>query len=70
MAAIKVSEGYLSTGFNIISLDECCLDHNRSESGQLQADASRFPSGIKALADYVSWINFILFGVLPSSVFP
>jgi hypothetical protein len=28
MAAIKVSEGYLSTGFNIISLDECCLDWN------------------------------------------
>jgi hypothetical protein len=57
MADIMVSEGYLSAGYNIISLDDCWLDHNRSESGQLQADASRFPSGIKALADYVSWLN-------------
>jgi hypothetical protein len=54
MADIMVSEGYLSAGYNIISLDDCWLDHNRSESGQLQADASRFPNGIKALADYVS----------------
>nr|CAH0113308.1 unnamed protein product [Daphnia galeata] len=53
MADIMVSEGYLSAGYNIISLDDCWLDHNRSESGQLQADASRFPNGIKALADYV-----------------
>lgn len=54
MADLMVSEGYLSAGYNIISLDDCWLSHNRSESGQLQADANRFPNGIKALADYVS----------------
>lgn len=54
MADLMVSEGYLSSGYNIISLDDCWLSHNRSQSGQLQADATRFPNGIKALADYVS----------------
>ena len=54
MADIMVSEGYLKAGYNIVSLDDCWLDHKRSENGQLQADATRFPKGIKALADYVS----------------
>lgn len=54
MADVMASEGYLDAGYNIISLDDCWLDHNRSSSGELQADASRFPSGIKALSDYVS----------------
>lgn len=53
MADLMVSEGYLAAGYNILSLDDCWLDHKRSASGQLQADSSRFPSGIKALADYV-----------------
>ncbi|KAI9553546.1 hypothetical protein GHT06_021464 [Daphnia sinensis] len=53
MADLMVSEGYLSAGYNIISLDDCWLSHNRSKSGQLQADPNRFPNGIKALADYV-----------------
>ncbi len=64
MADIMVSEGYLDAGYNIVSLDDCWLDHNRSESGKLQADASRFPSGIKALADYVSFqIGYLLLSV-------
>lgn len=73
MADLMVSEGYLAAGYNILSLDDCWLDHKRSASGQLMADPSRFPSGIKALADYVkfaktgynfsfkSYLNFLSF---------
>ena len=30
------------------------MSHNRTADGQLQPDPSRFPSGMKALADFVS----------------
>lgn len=53
MADLMVSEGYLEAGYNILSLDDCWLDHKRSSTGKLQSDPIRFPSGIKALADYV-----------------
>ena len=53
MADIMAADGYLDAGYNIISLDDCWLEHNRSLNGELQPDASRFPSGIKALSDYV-----------------
>jgi len=49
-----VSRGYLDAGYDTIIIDDCWLDHERDASGQLQPDAERFPSGIKALADYVS----------------
>ena len=29
------------------------MSHNRTADGQLQPDPARFPSGMKALADYV-----------------
>lgn len=53
MADILVSEGYQAAGYNIISLDDCWLDKERSALGKLQPDPIRFPSGIRDLADYV-----------------
>lgn len=53
MADLMESEGYLAAGYNILSLDDCWMDHKRTSEGRLQPDATRFPSGIKALADYV-----------------
>lgn len=58
MADLIVSEGYLDAGYDFISLDDCWSSLQRSADGQLQADPIRFPSGIKALADYVSFHNF------------
>ena len=60
MADIMVSEGYLAAGYNMISLDDCWLDKRRSPEGKLQADPIRFPSGIRALADYVSYPHWIV----------
>lgn len=54
MADLLVSRGYSSLGYNVVSLDDCWPEHERDEQGRLQADSKRFPSGIPALADYVS----------------
>jgi len=62
MADLMVTEGYLNAGYNILSLDDCWLDHKRSATGRLQSDPTRFPSGIKALADYVH-SKGLLFGI-------
>lgn len=34
---------------------------NRTKDGRLQADPERFPSGIKRLADYVSFRSFLFY---------
>jgi hypothetical protein len=54
MADLLVSDGYHDAGYTYINIDDCWLDHQRDKYGQLQPDKERFPSGIKALSDYVS----------------
>jgi hypothetical protein len=53
-ADLLVSEGYAELGYQYLIVDDCWLAKNRSANGKLQADSQRFPSGIKALSDYVS----------------
>ena len=48
-----VEDGYLAAGYQYIIIDDCWSLHERDASGRLQADPDRFPSGIKALAEYV-----------------
>ncbi|XP_025423362.1 alpha-N-acetylgalactosaminidase-like [Sipha flava] len=52
-ADLLVSEGYAELGYQYLIVDDCWLAKNRSANGKLQADSQRFPSGIKALSDYV-----------------
>lgn len=47
------STGLAALGFNYINLDDCWAEQNRDAKGNLVPNSSRFPSGIKALADYV-----------------
>ena len=50
-----VKQGFLEAGYEYIIVDDCWLDHNRDpDTGKLQPDSERFPSGMKALGDYVS----------------
>ena len=53
MAKIVATEGYKDVGYEYINIDDCWPAHERAADGQLQPDPERFPSGIKALADYV-----------------
>lgn len=54
MADLVVSEGYAAAGYEYINVDDCWLEKERSIHGQLVPDRTRFPSGMKALSDYVS----------------
>lgn len=53
MADRMVEDGYLELGYEYIILDDCWLDPKRDVNNKLQPDKKRFPSGIRALADYV-----------------
>ncbi len=53
MADELVKKGFHKAGYEYIIIDDCWLDHKRDQNGKLIPDPGRFPSGIKALADYV-----------------
>lgn len=48
-----VSTGLSKLGYRYVNIDDCWAELNRDASGNLVAKKSTFPSGIKALADYV-----------------
>ena len=53
MADAMVTFGLKDAGYTYLAIDDCWLMKNRSADGHLVADPDRFPSGIKALADYM-----------------
>ncbi|KAF7242961.1 Alpha-N-acetylgalactosaminidase [Varanus komodoensis] len=53
MADRLASDGWKELGYVYVNLDDCWAAEKRDVQGRLQAHAERFPSGIKALADYV-----------------
>ncbi|KAK1327079.1 Alpha-galactosidase [Acorus calamus] len=52
-ADAMVWTGLSSVGYKYINIDDCWGELNRDSQGHLVAKVSTFPSGIKALADYV-----------------
>ncbi len=52
MADAFVTNGLQAAGYQFINIDDC-WQISRDTNGVIVADASKFPSGIKALADYV-----------------
>ncbi|WP_405149619.1 NPCBM/NEW2 domain-containing protein [Sphaerisporangium sp. NBC_01403] len=46
-------DGLAAAGYKYVIVDGCWLAKQRDAQGGLAADATRFPGGIKALADYV-----------------
>ncbi|XP_054784905.1 alpha-galactosidase-like [Prosopis cineraria] len=48
-----VSTGLADLGYQYINLDDCWAELHRDSEGNMVPKASKFPSGIKALADYV-----------------
>ena len=53
MADAMVAEGLVSAGYTYIQVDDCWQASKRDKNGAIQPDPTRFPSGIKALANYV-----------------
>lgn len=52
-ADAMVSSGMKDAGYVYVNIDDCWMAPERDAQGNLAADPKRFPSGIKALADYV-----------------
>ena len=52
-ADILVSTGLAKLGYNYLNIDDGWADVKRDQNGRLQANATKFPNGIKAVADYV-----------------
>jgi alpha-galactosidase len=53
VADIFVSEGYKAAGYEYIVIDDCWSLKQRDEAGNLVPDPAKFPSGMKALSDYI-----------------
>jgi hypothetical protein len=65
-----VSNGYLAAGYQYLALDDCWQAPTRTADGHIQSDPHRFPSGIKALADYVHAKGLKFGFVVPSLCAP
>ncbi len=52
MADAMISSGMQAAGYQYVNIDDC-WQVSRDTQGTIVADPARFPSGIKALADYV-----------------
>lgn len=48
-----VAEGYKEAGYEYVVIDDCWSLKGRDKNGKLVADPDKFPSGMKALADYI-----------------
>ena len=52
-ASKMVSGGFLDAGYNYLVIDDCWAEKKRDPDGNLVPDREKFPSGMKALSDYV-----------------
>lgn len=63
-----VDSGLGEVGYEYINLDDCWQAPERDSTGRVQPDSTRFPSGLKALSDYVHERGF-KFGIYSSAGF-
>ncbi|MDQ7805493.1 ricin-type beta-trefoil lectin domain protein [Amycolatopsis sp. A133] len=52
-ADAMVSSGMRDAGYQYVVVDDCWFDPQRDGQGNLRANASKFPAGMKALGDYI-----------------
>ncbi|MEV1142188.1 ricin-type beta-trefoil lectin domain protein [Micromonospora sp. NPDC049799] len=62
MADAIVNHGLRDLGYKYVVVDDCWFNPNRDTQGNLQAHPQRFPSGMKALGDYLH-SRGLLFGI-------
>ncbi|WP_197355998.1 NPCBM/NEW2 domain-containing protein, partial [Streptomyces clavuligerus] len=66
VADTLVAKGLRDAGYRYVNLDDCWALPQRNAAGDLVPDPVRFPSGIKALADYVH-AKGLKFGIYSSA---
>jgi alpha-galactosidase len=62
MADAIVSSGMKAAGYRYVVIDDCWFDPQRTATGELRGNPQRFPSGMKALADYLHGKG-LMFGI-------
>jgi alpha-galactosidase len=62
VADALVNSGMRDLGYRYVVVDDCWMNSTRDTQGNLQANPSRFPSGMKALGDYLH-ARGLLFGI-------
>ncbi len=65
IAQVILKTGLKDLGYEYINLDDC-WEGGRDAQGNIIPDASKFPSGMKALGDYLHSLGF-KFGIYTSS---
>jgi alpha-galactosidase len=53
IADAMVRSGMRDAGYVYLVLDDAWMAKNRDDDGRLQADPDKFPSGMKAIGDYI-----------------
>ncbi|KAI1300205.1 Alpha-N-acetylgalactosaminidase [Halotydeus destructor] len=53
MADRMAADGWKDVGYEYVNIDDCWSEMQRDATGRLVANSTRFPNGIKGLADYV-----------------
>ncbi|WP_442785212.1 glycoside hydrolase family 27 protein [Amycolatopsis sp. H20-H5] len=48
-----ISSGMREAGYKYVNIDDCWAESQRDAAGRFEANHTTFPSGIKALADYM-----------------
>eukprot|EP01124_Arcella_intermedia_P032605 TRINITY_DN7633_c0_g1_i2.p1 TRINITY_DN7633_c0_g1~~TRINITY_DN7633_c0_g1_i2.p1 ORF type:complete len:398 (-),score=28.04 TRINITY_DN7633_c0_g1_i2:65-1258(-) len=62
MADRLVADGYSAVGYKYVDIDDCWLSKERDSQGRLTPNPLAFPSGMKALSDYIH-SKGLLFGM-------
>ena len=52
-AQAMVNDGLAAAGYDYVNIDDCWMAGSRDSAGNLVADPTRFPDGIKPVADFV-----------------
>jgi alpha-galactosidase len=66
IADLFVSRGLRDAGYQYVNIDDCWARPTRNAQGNLVADPARFPSGMKALGDYIH-ARGLKFGIYTSA---
>ena len=53
MSEQLVEGGYVAAGYDMINIDDCWMADSRAADGTLPPNATRFPSGMKAMGDFM-----------------
>jgi hypothetical protein len=59
-AAYLASSGMKAAGYEYVNIDDCWMSKSRDAAGNLVPDPTKFPNGIKAVADYVHQLGLKL----------